>query len=68
MRVLFLAPASSIHTIRWVNTLANCGQDVLLVSLPDHHANNTEIDDRVRVKYLKIHGLKGYYLNCIQIK
>ncbi len=39
-----------------------------MVSLSDHHANNAEIDGRVQMKYLKIHGLKGYYLNCIQLK
>jgi glycosyltransferase involved in cell wall biosynthesis len=36
-RILFLAPASSIHTVRWANALARHGYDVRLLSLQPVH-------------------------------
>jgi L-malate glycosyltransferase len=32
MKICYLAPASSIHTIRWVNFFAGCGDEVHLIS------------------------------------
>lgn len=68
MKILFLAPANSIHTIRWVNALAERENQVLLVSLQDHKKDDIGLTNNVTVKYLKISGLKGYYFNAFELK
>lgn len=68
MKILFLAPASSIHTIRWINALVKRNNQVLLVSLPNHILKNEEIDDKVQLTYLPFGKMKGYYLNSFFLK
>lgn len=65
MKILFLAPANSIHTVRWVNALAERGHQVVLASKKDHQEKKDIIQKRVRVIYLPFTGTKGYYLNGI---
>ena len=36
MRILFLSAANSAHTVRWVNSLAERGHEVILISQKDH--------------------------------
>ena len=67
MKILFLAPASSIHTVRWVNALAQ-KNEVYLVSLLNHKMIDDEIDLKVKINYLPISGGKGYYLNGNALK
>lgn len=67
MKILFLAPASSIHTVRWVNALAQ-KNEVYLVSLPNHKMIDDGIDLKVKINYLPISGGKGYYLNGNALK
>lgn len=64
MRVLFLSAANSVHTVRWVNTLAERGCKVVLVSEKNHHAKEEVISDKVKIIYLPFGGVKGYYLNA----
>lgn len=69
MKILFLANYQSIHTIRWVNALVNCGHEVHLISqqsarcikMPD------EINSAVNLHLLKWKGTKGYYLNAPEL-
>lgn len=68
MKILFLAPADSIHTVRWVSSLSERGNQVLLVSLPNHSETQNKIYKKVQTKYLPIKGLKGYYLNAGVLK
>ncbi len=68
MKILFLAPADSIHTVRWVNSLSERGNQVLLVSLPNHSETQNKIYKKVQKKYLPINGVKGYYLNAGVLK
>ena len=68
MKILFLAPANSSHTVKWVNALAARGQDVLLVSKGDHRDSDGAVDSRVRISYLPIVGGMGYYLNAPHLK
>ncbi len=68
MRILLLAPAKSIHTIRWANAFSERGHEVYLVSLPDHIADKDKISDTVTVKYLSKGGTKGYYLCAKELK
>ncbi len=68
MKVLFLAPANSIHTVRWVNSLSKKNVDIVLVSLKNHYDFKKLIRKEVKVHYLPIVGLKGYYLNQLFLK
>lgn len=65
MKILFLAPANSIHTVRWVNALSERGHDVFLVSLVSHKNQENNISYKVKAYELPISGMKGYYLNAI---
>ena len=67
MKVIFLSPADNIHTIRWVNALSGKGIEVVLVSLKNHKETINKIDKKVRVLYLPIQKMKGYYLNSFFI-
>lgn len=62
MRVLFLSAANSVHTVRWVNALAERGCEVVLVSEKNHKA--MDVSDKVKIIYLPFGGSKGYYLNA----
>lgn len=69
MKILFLSAANSIHTVRWVNALAERGNEVTLVSKADHHADHENIiSEKVKVIYLPVKGMKGYYLNALTLK
>lgn len=67
MRVLFLAPANSIHTVRWVNALSKKCK-ICLISLPNHIMREDKITPNVQVLYLPFGGNKGYYLNAPFVK
>ena len=62
MKILFLSAANSIHTVRWVNALAERGNEVTLVSKADHQEDHkNSISGKVKVIYLPVKGMKGYY-------
>lgn len=64
---MFLAAASSVHTIRWVNSLAQRGLEIHLVYLKGHDPKE-KIDDCVKLYPLPFSGNKGYYLNAFSLK
>lgn len=64
MKILFLSAASSVHTVRWVNVLAERGYEIVLVSQADHKAKGDSISEKVKILYLPFCGTKGYYLNA----
>ena len=68
MKILLLAPANSIHTIKWANAFSDRGHEVFLVSLPDHRADMDKLSPEVTVKYLSKGGGKGYYLSGGELK
>lgn len=69
MKILFLSAANSVHTVRWVNALAERGQEVILVSKIDHHEEReNSISSNVKVVYLPVKGMRGYYLNAVVLK
>lgn len=68
MNILFISAASSIHTVRWVNALAERGNRVTLVSLPDHQANQDKINVNIQMEYLPFYGNKGYYFNALALR
>jgi glycosyltransferase involved in cell wall biosynthesis len=65
MRIVFLAGCNSIHTVKWVNEMANRGHDVHLVTI--HHGTE-EIDEKVRVHKLPFNPPGGYYINLWHFK
>lgn len=68
MKILFIAPANSIHTVRWVNSLAECGEEIFLLSLKSHKESVNQISGLVKCNYLSICGNVGYYLNAAEVK
>lgn len=68
MKIMFISAANSIHTIRWVNALSEHGNQVTLVSLPNHKSNIDLINNTVQVIFLPFSNAKGYYLNAPYIK
>lgn len=66
MHVCFLAGASSIHTVRWVNSIVNLGHEVSLITM--HPAESDKLDVRVNLYELKIKRNFGYYLNVLEVR
>lgn len=65
MKVLFLAAASSIHTVRWVNGLADAGVEIVLVT---QHPSDGLDAANVRVLNLPFRGSAGYFLNFLALR
>lgn len=68
LKVLILSAANSVHTVRWVNALAERGIEVHLAYLPNHAPSKYyKILDSVKLHPLGIAGYLGYYLNGVQL-
>lgn len=65
MKVLFISPANSIHTVRWVNSLSEKEIDIVLVSLKNHKEAINKINNKVKIIYLPFPGIISCYLNAI---
>ena len=68
VKILFLAAANSIHTVRWVNSLANKGLEVHLAYIKGHDPSVNELNEKVILHSLKYSGNLGYYLNMFELK
>ena len=68
MKILFLSAANSVHTVKWVNTLAERKHEIHLVFNCGHAPSVDKIDGRVHLYQLKYSGTKGYYLNAKELK
>ncbi|AKG03775.1 hypothetical protein AAV35_002535 [Salimicrobium jeotgali] len=68
MKILFLAAADNIHTVRWVNALSKRGHDVYLITNKNHLLAEDKINEKVKVYFLYFGGTLGYYLNFFQLK
>jgi glycosyltransferase involved in cell wall biosynthesis len=58
MKVVLLAGASCIHTVRWANGLNSIGLEVFVIS---QHPLLEQMDDGVNVHILKYRGILGYF-------
>lgn len=67
MKILFLAPANSIHTVKWVNALNQRGHNVFLVYQKGHSPIAGAVEHNVKMHMLKFSGTKGYYLNAMEL-
>lgn len=65
MKVVFLAGASSIHTIRWVNALSDAGVEVVLVT---QHDGVEALRPSVRLHRLPYSGELGYFRNVAALR
>lgn len=63
MKILFLAGANSIHTVRWVNSLSNRGHEVHLAYIGNHKPQENTIEKKVILHQLPFSGGKAYYLS-----
>lgn len=68
MKILFLSAASSIHTVKWVNALAERGHDVYLAYNRGHEPKGNQINENVRLCPLKYSSGIAYYLNAEELK
>ncbi len=68
MKILFLAAASSIHTIKWVNSLSKKGHEVHLAFNKGHAPKQDAIHESVFMYELQYKGTLGYYLNASELK
>ncbi len=68
MKIFFLANAASIHTVRWVNALAERNHEIHLIFNSDDTARENKISDLVFQHRLKYSGTKGYLLNVVQVR
>lgn len=68
MKILFLANAASIHTVRWVNTLADREHEVNLVFNSDHGPKDNQVSSKVIQHRLKYSGTKAYFINAFELK
>lgn len=65
MKIVMLASASSIHTVRWANSLANEGYKVHLIS---QHARSRELIAEVCFSGFKWRGKLGYFFMLLKAK
>lgn len=68
MKILFLAAANSIHTVRWVNSLVARGNEVHLVYNANHVPTRNKLDKKVIQHRLKHSGNIAYYLNAAELR
>lgn len=66
MKLVFIAAANSIHTVRWVNAMAKREHEVHLITM--HRPDLDKIDENINIYYLKIKPPLGYYLNYLRVK
>ncbi|OAO83531.1 Glycosyltransferase [Anoxybacillus flavithermus] len=66
MNICFLAPASVIHTVRWVNALVDRGHEISLITM--HPPKLDTMHPNVKIYNLRIPAPIGYYLNYIQTR
>ncbi|MCU6747759.1 MULTISPECIES: glycosyltransferase [Lachnospiraceae] len=68
MKILFLSAANSIHTVRWVNSLANRNHEIYLVYNRGHNPKADKIDKKVKLCELPFTGNRGYFFNVFALK
>jgi len=63
-KLAFIAPASVVHTVKWVNGLLSYGFEVHLIT---QHKLREPINDKVIIHQLPYQGGKGYVLNALYL-
>jgi glycosyltransferase involved in cell wall biosynthesis len=65
MRILLLAGANSIHTVRWANGLSQCGVDVHVVSV---HAALSQFNSSISLHILSNRTPFGYISSVFEVR
>lgn len=65
MKIVLLAGASTIHTIRWANGLAQAGIEVHLIS---QHSLIEELNPKVKAYIIPYRGVIGYFTMVPKVK
>lgn len=65
MKIAFLSGQNSIHTIKWVNEMANRGHEVHLITM---HPGGEALNQNVNLYILPFKSHLGYYLNFWHLK
>lgn len=65
MKLVILAGANSIHTVKWANGLQNSGIQVYLIS---QHPLMHQLDPKVKYYEIKNQGLLGYFTMVPKVK
>ncbi|MDR0314669.1 MAG: glycosyltransferase family 4 protein, partial [Oscillospiraceae bacterium] len=68
MKIAFVAPASSIHTARWVNSLSENNIDITLFSLRCHRDIDGAISDKVKITYLAGKNSLAYFTSSNELR
>ncbi len=58
MKIVLIAGADSIHTVRWAKSLAKLGNEVHIIS---QHSNKESFDELVTLHLLPFRGILGYF-------
>ena len=65
MKIAYLAAASAIHTVRWVNALAQRGQTIFLITM---HKGEEPLHAKVQLFKLPLPAPFGYFSNVLFLK
>lgn len=65
MKLAYLAQKDSIHTVRWVNEMANRGHEVHLISM---QTGGEKLAESIKVYELPYKSTMGYFLNAPKLK
>lgn len=68
MRILLIGNSSSIHMVRWANSLSEIGHEVHLCYIKNHKPGIHKINNSIILHPLFFGKLKGYFLNFLQLK
>lgn len=65
MKMAYLAAGNAVHTVRWVNALAQRGYTIFLITM---HEGNEPLHEKVQVFKLPLASPWGYFLNAPFLK
>jgi len=68
MKIMLLAGAHDIHTVRWANKLCENGNEIHLCYVSNHMPSVNKYNREVFLHKLKIPAPYGYYLNIFQLR
>lgn len=66
MNIVFLAPANSIHTVRWANALADRNISVTVITM--HKPEKNSFHSAIKIELLPFKAPFGYYLNYLSAR
>ncbi|MBS4206748.1 glycosyltransferase [Bacillus sp. FJAT-50079] len=66
MKICYLAPANSIHTIKWLNAFIEKNYEVHLLTM--HPPDHDKLHPNIHLHKLRYNAPFGYYLNALQAK